>query len=244
MDNYDNSYRTSNSIKYTSPNYAGLQVSAMYAFGGQAGSMGAGQTWAVAAAYNHGPFGFGAGYFKANSNSGTAATFDGLNPNTDVNVDSSAITGGFVSANSLQIIRAVGDYSYGPMTFGLAYSNVDYANYQSAAGANSDTKFNTGQLFVNYQVTPVAVVGFGYNYTKGSGNGVNASYNQFSLGGDYFLSKRTDIYALAGYQKASGRTIDADTGALVNANASFGDFGNDATTNKQAMAMVGIRHHF
>ncbi|MBN3811564.1 porin [Paraburkholderia sp. Ac-20347] len=244
MDNYDNSYRTSNSIKYTSPNYAGLQVSAMYAFGGQAGSMGAGQTWAVAAAYNHGPFGFGAGYFKANSNSGTAATFDGLNPNTDVNVDSSAITGGFVSANSLQIIRAVGDYSYGPMTFGLAYSNVDYANYQSAAGANSDTKFNTGQLFVNYQVTPVAVLGFGYNYTKGSGNGVNASYNQFSLGGDYFLSKRTDIYALAGYQKASGRTIDADTGALVNANASFGDFGNDATTNKQAMAMVGIRHHF
>ncbi|CAG9200494.1 Putative porin [Paraburkholderia tropica] len=244
MDNYDNSYRTSNSIKYTSPNFAGLQVSAMYAFGGQAGSMGAGQTWAIAAAYNHGPFGFGAGYFKANSDSGTAATFDGLNPNTDVNVDSPAITGGFVSANSLQIIRAVGDYSYGPMTFGLAYSNVDYANYQSAAGSNSDTKFNTGQFFVNYQVTPMAVVGFGYNYTKGSGNGVTASYNQFSLGGDYFLSKRTDIYALAGYQQASGRTIDADTGALVGATASFGDFGNDASTNKQAMAMVGIRHHF
>ncbi|HKU00804.1 MAG TPA: porin, partial [Paraburkholderia sp.] len=202
MDNYDNSYRTNNSVKYTSPNWAGLQVSAMYAFGGQAGSMGAGQTWAVAAAYNHGPFGFGAGYFKANSNSGTAASFDGLNPNTDVNVDSPAITGGFVSANSLQIIRAVGDYNYGPMTFGLSYSNVDYANYQSAAGANSDTKFNTGQAYINYQVTPVALIGFGYNYTKGHGNGVNASYSQFSLGGDYFLSKRTDIYVLAGYQKA------------------------------------------
>lgn len=244
MDNYDNSYRTNNSVKYTSPNWAGLQVSALYAFGGQAGSMGAGQTWAVAAAYNHGPFGFGAGYFKANSNSGTAASFDGLNPNTDVNVDSPAITGGFVSANSLQIIRAVGNYTYGPMTFGLSYSNVDYANYQSAAGANSDTKFNTGQAYINYQVTPVALIGFGYNYTKGHGNGVNASYSQFSLGGDYFLSKRTDIYVLAGYQKASGHTIDADTGALVDANASFSDFGNDATTNKQAMAMIGIRHHF
>lgn len=244
MDNYDNSYRTNNSVKYTSPNWAGLQVSAMYAFGGQAGSMGAGQTWAVAAAYNHGPFGFGAGYFKANSNSGTAASFDGLNPNTDVNVDSPAITGGFVSANSLQIIRAVGDYNYGPMTFGLSYSNVDYANYQSAYGSNGDTKFNTGQAFINYQVTPVALIGFGYNYTKGHGNGVDASYSQFSLGGDYFLSKRTDIYVLAGYQKASGHTIDADTGALVDANASFADFGNDATTNKQAMAMIGVRHHF
>ncbi|QGZ65918.1 porin [Paraburkholderia acidisoli] len=244
MDNYDNSYRTSNSIKYTSPDFAGLQVSAMYAFGGQAGSTGAGQTWAVAAAYNHGPFGFGAGYFKANSNSGTAASFDGLSPNSDVDADSQAITGGFVNANSLQIIRAAGDYTYGPVTAGLAYSNVEYANYQSAAGANRNTKFNTGQLFVNYQVTPEALVGLGYDYTKGSGNGVNASYNQFSLGGDYFLSKRTDIYALAGYQKASGRTIDADTGALVNANASFADFGNDASTNKQAMAMVGVRHKF
>jgi len=87
-------------------------------------------------------------------------------------------------------------------------------------------------------------VGFGYNYTKGHGNGVDASYNQFSLGGDYFLSKRTDIYALAGYQKASGKTIDADTGELVNAVASFGDFGNDATNDKQAMVMVGLRHKF
>ncbi|PVY26560.1 putative porin [Paraburkholderia silvatlantica] len=244
MDNYDNSYRTSNSIKYASPNFGGLQMSAMYAFGGQPGSTGAGQTWAVAAAYNHGPFGFGAGYFKANSNSGTAATFDGLNPNTDVNVDSAAITGGFVSANSLQIIRAAGDYTYGPVTAGLAYSNVEYANYQSAAGANSNTKFNTGQAFINYQVTPVALAGFGYNYTKGHGNGVDASYNQFSLGGDYFLSKRTDIYALAGYQKASGKTIDAQTGELVNAVASFGDFGNDAANDKQAMVMVGLRHKF
>ncbi|WP_322051943.1 porin [Paraburkholderia bannensis] len=244
IDNYDNSYRTNNSVKYTSPNWAGLQVSAMYAFGGQAGSIGAGQTWAVAAAYNHGPFGFGAGYFKANSNSGKAASFDGLDPNTDVNVDSSAISGGFVSANSLQIIRAVGNYNYGPFQVGVSYSNVDYANYVSAAGSNSDTKFNTGQFFLNYQVTPMALLGFGYNYTKGSGNGVNASYNQFTLGGDYFLSKRTDIYVLAGYQKASGHTIDADTGALVNATASFGDFGNDATTNKQAMAMIGVRHHF
>ncbi|HKT95439.1 MAG TPA: porin, partial [Paraburkholderia sp.] len=89
-----------------------------------------------------------------------------------------------------------------------------------------------------------ALIGFGYNYTKGHGNGVNASYSQFSLGGDYFLSKRTDIYVLAGYQKASGHTIDANTGALVDANASFSDFGNDATTDKQAMAMIGIRHHF
>jgi predicted porin len=242
MDNYDNSYRTSNSIKYMSPNYAGLQIGAMYAFGGQAGSTGAGQTIAVAAAYNHGPLGLGAGYFRANSDNGTVASFDGLDPN-NVNVDSAAITGGFVNANSLQIIRAAGDYVFGPVTVGVSYSNVEYANYQSFSGSNSDTKFNNGQVYLNYQITPAAIVGVGYNYTKGHGNNVDASYNQVSLGGDYFLSKRTDIYALAGYQKASGNTIGVN-GDLVQANASMADFGNDSTSDRQTMVMLGMRHRF
>jgi predicted porin len=245
MDNYDNSYRTNNSIKYTTPNYAGLQASAMYAFGGVPGSVASGQTYAAAVAYNHGPFGFGAGYFHANSDHATAATFDGLNPNaTDFAVDSQAITGAFVSANSMQIIRAAGDYAFRNFTFGVAYSNVQYNNYTTAVGNQNNTKFNTGQVFVNYQLTPAAVVGAGYDYTKGSGNGVTVAYNQFSLGGDYFLSKHTDIYVLAGYQKASGNTISATTGEVVSAVASMGDFGNDSSNNKQAMGMVGIRHKF
>jgi predicted porin len=245
IDNYDNSYRTNNSIKYTSPDLAGLKVSAMYAFGGVAGSVGSGQTYAVAAAYNNGPLGLGAGYFHANSDHATAASFDGLNPDAaSFAVDSQAISGAFVSANSMQIIRAAGDYKFGNLTAGLAYSNVQYDNYASASGDQNSTKFNTGQVFLNYQLTPMAVVGIGYDYTKGSGNDVTVAYNQFSLGADYFLSKRTDIYALAGYQKASGDTVSAVSGQVVMAVASMGDFGNDATTNKQAMAMVGIRHQF
>ncbi|GAB7527343.1 porin [Paraburkholderia sp. 2C] len=245
IDNYDDSYRTNNSIKYTSPNYAGFQWSSMYALGGVPGSPSAGQTYAVAAAYNHGPFGFGVGYFHANSDNGTATTFDGLNPAADsFAIDSPAISGGFVSANSMQIIRAAGDYAFGPFTVGLAYSNVAYNDYATAAGRDNSTRFNTGQAFLNYQVTPAIALGAGYNYTKGSGNDVTASYNQFTVGADYYLSKRTDLYALAGYQKASGDTFSASTGELVTAVASMGDFGNDASTDKQAMAMVGIRHKF
>lgn len=245
MDNYDNSYRTNSSIKYTTPNFAGLQASAMYAFGGVPGSVANGQTYAAALSYNHGPFGLGAGYFHANSDHGTAASFDGLNPDAnDFAVDSEAITGGFVSANSMQIIRAAGDYVYQNFTVGVSYSNVQYNNYATSFGDQNNTKFNTGQIFVNYQLTPAMLIGAGYDYTKGSGNNVTVAYNQFSLGADYFLSKHTDIYALAGYQKASGNTIDATTGDVVAAVASMGDFGNDASTNKQAMGMVGIRHKF
>ncbi len=87
-------------------------------------------------------------------------------------------------------------------------------------------------------------LGVGYDYTKGSGNNVDAGYNQVSLGADYALSKRTDLYALAAYQKVSGNTIDAGTGQVVAATASIADFGNDATTNNQTMVMLGIRHHF
>jgi predicted porin len=245
IDNYDNSYRTNNSIKYTTPNYAGLQASAMYAFGGVPGSAASGQTYAAALAYNHGPFGFGAGYFHANSDHGTAATFDGLNPDaSNFAIDSEAISGGFVSANSMQIIRAAGDYTFANFTFGLSYSNVQYNDYATAFGNQNNTKFNTGQAFVNYQVNPATIVGVGYDYTKGNGNNVTVAYNQISFGADYFLSKHTDIYLLAGYQKASGNTISATTGDVVAAVASMGDFGNDASNNKQAMGMVGIRHKF
>jgi predicted porin len=245
MDNYDNSYRTNNSIKYTTPNFAGLQASAMYAFGGVPGSAANGQTYAAAVAYNHGSFGLGAGYFHANSDHGTAASFDGLDPNaTEFAVDSVATTGAFVSANSMQIIRAAGDYVFQNFTFGVAYSNVQYNNYATSFGNQNNTKFNTGQVFVNYQVTPAMLLGVGYDYTKGSGNNVTVAYNQLSFGADYFLSRRTDIYALAGYQKASGNTIDASTGDVVAAVASMGDFGNDASNNKQAMGMIGIRHKF
>jgi predicted porin len=244
IDNYDNSFRTNNAVKYASPTYAGFQWSALYAFGGQPGGVGNGQTYAVAAAYNHGPFGFGLGYFHANSN-GTSGTFGGLNPDaTSYAIDSPAINGAFVSANSMQIIRAAADYAFSHFTVGVSYSNVQYNNYATTFGNQNTTKFNTGQVFLNYQITKAAIVGTGYNYTKGSGNGVSVTYNQFSLGADYFLSPRTDIYALAGYQKASGNTISATTGQVVPAVASMGDFGIDASNNKQAMAMIGIRHKF
>jgi len=240
IDNYGSSYSTDNSIKYASPNYNGLQWSAMYAFGGQAGALGGGQTYAFAAQYSNGPASFAAGYFRA-SNNGTTGTFDGLN---SANVDSQAISGGFTSASSTQIIRAAGDYAVGPFNLGLSYSNVDYSNYATALGSGNDARFNTGQFYVNYHANPATVLGFGYDYTKGSGSGVNAIYNQFSLGADYALSKRTDLYALAGYQRARGNTINGSTGQVTVANASFSDFGNDASGDSQTMVLFGIRHKF
>jgi len=72
VDNNDNSSRTNNAVKYTSPVWGGFQFEGMYAFGGVAGQTGAGQTWSGAATYATGPFSIAAGYFRA-ENPHTAA---------------------------------------------------------------------------------------------------------------------------------------------------------------------------
>ena len=172
-----------------------------------------------------------------------AAGQGGFNASTFA-IASEAITGGFVAANSLQIVRAAASYALGTVTLGAPYSNVRYQNYVDAAGNEATTAFNTGQAYATWQMTPAALLGAGYSYTKGHGNGVSAAYNQFSLGVDYALSKRTDVYALGAYQKSSGRTIDASTGALVDAVASVSDYGNDATGNRQGLFLIGMRHRF
>jgi predicted porin len=71
------------------------------------------------------------------------------------------------------------------------------------------------------------------------GYGVNgATYNQGAIGLDYFLSKRTDLYANAVYQHASG-TDSTGGSAVANLNGLTA-----STTANQAEVVLGIRHRF
>jgi predicted porin len=238
VDNYDNSSRTNNAVKYLSPSFGGLQVETMYALGGVAGQTGSGQTWSVAAAYNTGPFSLAGGYFVAdNANPGmlrtdwsstSDGTFDG-----PVNL-------GYTTAKSINIARVAARYVAGQYTLGLGYSNALYkADAQSAFA--STQKFNTGQAYFNYQATPALLLGLGYSYTHANGD-ATATYNQVSLGADYSLSKRTDVYVVGAWQKASGSQLNAD-GSVSAADASIGSYGV-AGTSSQDMLSLGIRHRF
>jgi predicted porin len=64
IDNFNNGYRTNNSIKYESPNYGGLHFGGMYGVGGVAGDFTRNQTWSVGAGYDRGPFSFAAAYMN------------------------------------------------------------------------------------------------------------------------------------------------------------------------------------
>jgi predicted porin len=87
----------------------------------------------------------------------------------------------------------------------------------------------------------------GYAYTRGTGDAC-ATYNQFSLGACYAVSKRTDFSLVTAYQPASDdlRDINADgtNGGLGEATASIDSYGNQSNTNSQAIVALGIRHRF
>ena len=252
VDNYDNSLRTSNAVKYVSPNFAGLQVEGLYGFSNLAGTTGQGQTWSGAAAYNNGPLGLAAGYFyssnpSAGRTAGAAAGSTWNSPSSD-SLFNGPINNGYTSAHSLGIARAAAQYAVGPVTVGASYSNVQLAPDGFSQFASKE-KYNVGSAFVNFQATPAIVVGAGYTYTKASGD-TSAKYHQASLGADYSVSKRTDFYAVAAYQHASGTQATYATNAAGQtvrvtqaAQASIGSYGFAGTSN-QELVIVGIRHKF
>jgi predicted porin len=246
VDNYDNSSRTTNAIKYASPTIAGFQAEAMYALGGVAGTTGSGQTWSVAAQYNNGPIGLAAGYWVAdNANAslgvrtgwGTGATSTGT-------FDGDLINGGYASAKSIAVARVAGQYVFGPFTAGLSYSNAQYRADGSSLFASTE-KYNSGSGFLNYQLTPAILLGLGYTYLHSTGD-TSATYHQGSLGADYSLSKRTDVYLIGAYQHASGETgYQTGTADVVAgpASASIGSYGYPGN-DQQIMVALGLRTRF
>ncbi|SDG12374.1 porin [Paraburkholderia phenazinium] len=231
VDNNDNSSRTNNAIKYTSNTYAGFQFEAMYAFGGVAGSTGSGQTWSGAATYANGPFSVAAGYIRMDNADSAAGRAGGWAGTSDGTFNSINLP--YQSAKSIGIASVGAQYVIGPVTAGLRYSNAQYKP-DAFSSFTSTERYNVGAGFVNYQLTPAALLGLGYTFTHGSGNGESASYNQVSLGGDYNLSKRTDVYLVGAWQRASG------TGAV----ASVADYDSLSASNSQAIVSLGIRHKF
>jgi len=237
VDNYDNNFRVSNTVKYVSPTFNGLQFEGIYGLGGVAGSVSSGQSYGAGVSYTNGGLGLAAAYFSAKTSSSTTFT-----STTDNGTFGSVVNSGFAQSNTLNIGRVGGQYAFGPFTAGGSYSNVRYKPVSAFVAGNSKTEeFNSGAVFLNYNLTPAALVGIGYNLTRSSGVS-GATYHEVSLGSDYNLSKRTDVYLVGAWQKANGQTVQG--GAIVPAAASIGSYGINSGTSSQAIAIIGMRHKF
>ncbi len=249
LDNFNNAYRSNKTVKFTSANYSGLRFGGTYSFGGVSGNISQNQIWSIGAGYSNGPLVLGFGYLNARTPSNIGGLFGNSTSSTTAAAVTTPVYSGFVNANTYQVIGAGGTYTLGASTFGVTYSNVSFRNL----GANGTTiyrhgenaTFNNVEANFKYQFTPALLAGAAFDYTDGNSttlaNGTTkdgSKYYQYSLGLDYFLSKRTDVYVLGVFQHASGR--DSTGKAAVAAVNTQSASGND----NQLVARVGIRHKF
>ncbi|MEI6001776.1 porin [Paraburkholderia bengalensis] len=253
VDNNDNSSRTNNAVKYLSPVWSGFQIEGMYAFGGVAGATGAAQTWSGAATWAGGPFGVAAGYLRMNNGNtlasrGLTPATAGVGPGTwnpngtsDGMFVGSTINSGYQSAKSIDITSAAAQYAAGPYTFNIRYSFVQYKPDGFSAFREQE-KYHVAGGYAGYQASSALLLGLGYIYQHGAGD-TSATYHQVSLGADYALSKRTDLYLIGAYQHANGtQRIDGTTTAT--ATASIGSYGFQSASSSQELVALGIRHKF
>jgi predicted porin len=246
VDNNDNTAIFNNVVKYTSPLLDGFQFAGMYALGGVAGSTGSGQTWGAAGTYAIGSFSVAAGYLKQDNTASTVARVtadsDGWNSTTSDGTFAAAdsnINGRYASARSIGIAQVAAQYVAGPFTVSARYSNAQYKS-DAMSGFATSQRYNTAAAFLGYQLNPALLLGLGYTWTHGSGDSSN-TYHQISVGADYNLSKRTDLYALAAYQHASGE-LPGEAG--VSARAAIGSYGLNSASASQTLVNLGIRHKF
>ncbi|WP_168788658.1 porin [Paraburkholderia aromaticivorans] len=251
-DNFNNTNRVNNAVKFTSRGLGGLTFGGMYSLGGLAGDPTRNQIWSFGAGYTSGPLVLGAAYLNVRNpnvsfygSGGTVAATSGGVPGS--NFGNSPVISGYASAHVLQVIGAGAAYTFGASTLGALYSNTRFKGLGDVSsgpvpvrGVSGSATLNNVELNFKYQFTPALLVGAEYVYTKGSGpNGVgDASYHQGALGIDYFLSKRTDIYAVVAFQKASGTD---SSGKL--AVASLSQI-TPSSTDKQTALRFAIRHKF
>jgi predicted porin len=251
IDAMDSIYRTNSSVMYQSPTSYGVTVSGMYALAGVPGSVGEGSTWSTAIQYANGPVGLAVGFMRMNN-----ATVGGGSYSTNSTSISagqpgiSALTNGYQTDQAQQRFAVAGAYK-----FNDAWDiSATYSNVQFIPGVDSSFHdkaiFNTAGAVLHWKPSTVWDFAAGYSYTRATqANGItkSAQYQQFNLSQYYSLSKRTGLYAVEAFQRASGNTLGtAGAGDVIAATPTLGDGGQSTPGSSRSLfgGAIGIVHRF
>jgi predicted porin len=151
-------------------------------------------------------------------------------------VSTIVVDDGYASARSINIARAGGSYVLGSFTLGGYYSFSQY-NPDAGSAFRKSEKYHNAEVYATWQIAPSLQTQIGYDYMKSYGDS-SAKQHQVSIGADYFLSKRTDLYGIAAYAHASGHNGTGPAQAVIVS------VDVDSGANSQALVVVGIRHKF
>lgn len=239
-DNTDNSFRVNNTVKYASPNLAGFQAGATYSFSNDA-KFANNRQYSVGAQYANGPLLVAMAYLQANNPSSSAG--GAINNGGDEN---------FV-ADRLRVFGGGINYTAGPVTAGLVYTNSNLTSPLSTtyisgsilpgAGTLNALRFQNFEVNGKYQITPALFIGAQYVYTlerfDASSGTSKPRIHSVGMMADYNVSKRTDLYAQAAYQKITGDT----TGTALD-QAYVPGAADASSTRDQLVLRLAIRHKF
>ncbi|MDN7748846.1 porin [Burkholderia gladioli] len=248
LDDVDGTERANNAIKYVSPRYRGLQLGATYSLGGVAGQVTRNEMISAGADYQQGPFKFAAAYLYV-KNPNFALFGNNATSSATGNNFTSPIFSGYATAGSQREFGAGTSYELGHFTLGAIYTRTSFADLGAtpvtgaslpAAERGKTATFNTAEANLKYRLTPALQFGIAYAYTRVSSfaGQSGASYQQWNLGADYSLSKRTDLYCVLLHEKAAG--VDSTGHAAVAALT----FATPSASDAQTGFTVGIRHLF
>ncbi|VWC97907.1 porin [Burkholderia lata] len=214
-----------NTIKFTSANYAGLQFGGTYSFSNNT-NFGNNRAYSAGAAYQYQGLKLAAAYSQAN-----------LGDGTNGNGATSSAIGGIASQGRVRTYGAAAGYAFGPAQVGAAWTQARLDN--NAVGALGTVRTDNYEVNAKYNLTPALGLGAAYTYTNAKINNGSTHWNQFGLQADYALSKRTDVYAQAVYQRAAKNGV----GASIYNGSNFSDNLPSSSINQTA-ATVGLRHRF
>jgi predicted porin len=247
MNDFDQltSSRINNAVKFSSANFYGFTFGALYGFSNTAGAFagtpnttvgttttqGSSRAYSFGLNYKAGPLGIGAAYTDIHYPTAATPAFS----STIANINTTGTTN---NAKDLRSFGVGATYAFGAATvFGL-WTNT---RFEPIVGPSS--RINAFDIGGKYAITPAMTAGLGYTYMDLYDN-LKGHWHQIDASFDYALSKRTDVYLLAIYQKASGSNNGVENQASIGSSSSsyFGTSG--AGENNQLAFRIAMRHKF
>lgn len=225
--------RTNNSVKYATPSFYGFKVEALYGLGGQPGSVAQDSTYGIAATYLNGNFSLAAAAMSVKNatvdlnGSFGIGSFEGVPLAAGKN---GALTSTVLQSSSQAIFGVGSSYTIGNATLTAVVTQVDSNNSFAVGQRFGDIIARFYEASVSYFITPSFMFGVNDTYTKLQSD----RWNTTGAAIHYFLSKRTDVYAVAAYEHAMGTAQSSD---ILLA-------GGVSSSINQMVGRVGIRHRF
>jgi predicted porin len=228
--------RINNSIKFESPNLSGLQFGGVFGFSNEAGAFGGDPTtapgggstrdYSFGVKYRNGPISVGFAYtdisFPLSATPAFKVTISNINPGV---------------LSDLRTYGVGARYEIGSVT---AYGLWTNTRIEAVDGmASTFNEFEGGGI---YRFTPSFAAALGYTRSQLRGD-QEGTWNQINSSLEYNLSKRTLLYALVIYQKASGSNDGVPVQAQIGKTTTY--FGNSGLGASNQLAFrLGIRHTF